>query len=77
MIIMLNDTTCNMQLFLDMLHSIGHKCSLRSMLEQACKDLCHRWYTQLSPAILRAAKETKQRDIPDDASYDGAFIPVQ
>lgn len=67
-------TTCNIQLFLDMFHCIGRKCSSRSMVEQACKDTCHRWYSQLALAILRAAKETKLKDIPDNASYDGMLI---
>ena len=29
------------------------------------------------PAILRVAEETKLRDIPDDAMFEGMLIPVQ
>ena len=65
-----------MQILLDMFHCLGQKCSSRSMVLDTSKALCHRWYNVLMPAILRVAEETKLRDIPDDATYEGMLNPV-
>ena len=64
-----------MQIILEMLHSLGQKCSSHSMVLDTSKALCHRWNV-LMPAILMVAEETKLRDIPDDATYEGILNPV-
>lgn len=59
-----------------MFHCLGQKCSSHSMVLDISKALCDRWYGVLMPAVLRVAEETKLRDIPGDATYEGMFNPI-